>query len=314
MARKIIIDTDPGQDDAVAILLALASPELEVLGITAVAGNIPLKLTQTNTRKVCEVASRPDVKVYAGAVRPMVRPLVTAEHVHGDNGLNGIELPEPVMPLQEQHGVDYIIETLMKEESGTVTLCPLGPLTNIAMALTREPKIAERIKEIVLMGGGYFEGGNITPAAEFNIYVDPHAADVVFKSGVPIVVLPLDVTHKVLTTEKRIAAIRAINTHPAEVVASLLEFFERFDEEKYGTDGGPLHDPNVIAYLLKPELYSGRHCNVEIEIYSELTMGETVVDWWGVTDRTKNAYFINDVDADGFFSLLTERLARLPNY
>lgn len=314
MARKIIIDTDPGQDDAVAILLALASPELEVLGITAVAGNIPLKLTQTNTRKVCEVASRPDVKVYAGAVRPMVRPLVTAEHVHGDNGLNGIELPEPVMPLQEQHGVDYIIETLMKEESGTVTLCPLGPLTNIAMALTREPKIADRIKEIVLMGGGYFEGGNITPAAEFNIYVDPHAADVVFKSGVPIVVLPLDVTHKVLTTEKRIAAIRAINTHPAEVVASLLEFFERFDEEKYGTDGGPLHDPNVIAYLLKPELYSGRHCNVEIEIYSELTMGETVVDWWGVTDRTKNAYFINDVDADGFFSLLTERLARLPNY
>lgn len=314
MARKIIIDTDPGQDDAVAILLALASPELDVLGITAVAGNIPLKLTQTNSRKVCEVASRPDVKVFAGAVRPMVRPLVTAEYVHGDNGLNGIDLPEPTMPLQEQHGVDFIIETLMKEESGTVTLCPLGPLTNIAMALTREPRIAERIQEIVLMGGGFFEGGNITPAAEFNIYVDPHAADVVFKSGVPIVVLPLDVTHKVLTTEKRIAAIRALNTRPAEVVASWLEFFERFDEEKYGTDGGPLHDPNVIAYLLKPELYSGRHCNVEIEIYSELTMGETVVDWWGVTDREKNAYFINDVDADGFFSLLVERLARLPNY
>ena len=201
-SSKIIIDTDPGQDDAVAILLALASPELEVLGITAVAGNVPLTLTEKNARKICELAGKPETKVFAGAIRPLVRPLVTAEEVHGKTGLNGPDLPEPTMPLQKQHAVDFIVETLMHEPSGTVTLCALGPLTNIALALIREPSIAGRIKEIVLMGGGFFEGGNVTPTAEFNIYVDPHAADVVFKSGIPIVMMPLDVTHKALTTSQ----------------------------------------------------------------------------------------------------------------
>ena len=309
--RKIIIDTDPGQDDAIAILLALASPELEVVGITAVAGNVPLRLTEKNARKICELAGRPDVRVFAGAERPLLRRSVTAEHVHGKTGLDGPVLPKPTMPLQEQHAVDFIIETLMKEESGTITLCPLGPLTNIALALIREPRIAPRIKEIVLMGGGFFEGGNMTPAAEFNIYVDPHAADVVFRSGAPIVVMPLDVTHKALTTAARIEAIRSLGTRVGDAAAALLEFFERFDEEKYGTDGGPLHDPCVIAYLLRPELFTGRHCNVEVEISSELTMGMTVVDWWGVTDRSKNAMVMRDIDADGFFTLLTDRLARL---
>lgn len=309
--RKIIIDTDPGQDDAIAILLALASPELEVVGITAVAGNVPLRLTEKNARKICELAGRPDVRVFAGAERPLLRRSVTAEHVHGKTGLDGPVLPEPTMPLQEQHAVDFIIETLMKEESGTITLCPLGPLTNIALALIREPRIAPRIKEIVLMGGGFFEGGNMTPAAEFNIYVDPHAADVVFRSGAPIVVMPLDVTHKALTTAARIEAFRSLGTRVGDAAAALLEFFERFDEEKYGTDGGPLHDPCVIAYLLRPELFTGRHCNVEVEISSELTMGMTVVDWWGVTDRPKNAMVMRDIDADGFFTLLTDRLARL---
>ena len=192
--RKIIIDTDPGQDDAVAILLALASPELEVLGITAVAGNVPLALTEKNARKICELGGHPEVKVFAGAIRPMVREPVTAEEVHGKTGLNGPDLPEPTMPLQKEHAVDFIVETLMREKSGAVTLCPLGPLTNIALALVREPDIAPRIKEIVLMGGGFFEGGNVTPAAEFNIYVDPHAADVVPKSGIPVVMVPLDCT------------------------------------------------------------------------------------------------------------------------
>lgn len=309
--RKIIIDTDPGQDDAIAILLALASPELEVVGITAVAGNVPLRLTEKNARKICELAGRLDVRVFAGAERPLLRRSVTAEHVHGKTGLDGPVLPEPTMPLQEQHAVDFIIETLMKEESGTITLCPLGPLTNIALALIREPRIAPRIKEIVLMGGGFFEGGNMTPAAEFNIYVDPHAADVVFRSGAPIVVMPLDVTHKALTTAARIEAFRSLGTRVGDAAAALLEFFERFDEEKYGTDGGPLHDPCVIAYLLRPELFTGRHCNVEVEISSELTMGMTVVDWWGVTDRPKNAMVMRDIDADGFFTLLTDRLARL---
>jgi purine nucleosidase len=309
--QKIIIDTDPGQDDAVAILLALASPELDILGLTIVAGNVPLKLTETNARKICELAGKPETKVFAGASRPLMRNLVTAEEVHGQTGLNGPALPEPKMPLQEQFAVDFIVETLMAEKSGTVTLCPLGPLTNIALALIREPKIAKRIKQIVLMGGGFFEGGNVTPAAEFNIYVDPHAADVVLKSGIPIVMMPLDVTHKALTKATRVDAFRKLGTKVGIATAEMLEFFERFDEEKYGSDGGPLHDPCVIAYLIKPELFSGRDCNVAVETASELTMGMTVIDWWGVTKRPKNAMVMRDIDHDGFFALLVERLGRL---
>jgi purine nucleosidase len=309
--QKIIIDTDPGQDDAVAILLALASPELDILGLTIVAGNVPLKLTETNARKICELAGKPETKVFAGASRPLMRNLVTAEEVHGQTGLNGPDLPEPKMPLQEQHAVDFIVQTLMAEKSGTVTLCPLGPLTNIALALIREPKIARRIKQIVLMGGGFFEGGNVTPAAEFNIYVDPHAADVVLKSGVPIVMMPLDVTHKALTKATRVDAFRKLGTKVGIATAEMLEFFERFDEQKYGSDGGPLHDPCVIAYLIQPELFSGRDCNVSVETASELTMGMTVIDWWGVTKRPKNAMVMRDIDHDGFFALLVERLGRL---
>jgi purine nucleosidase len=310
-ARKIVIDTDPGQDDAVAILLALASPELDVLGITAVAGNVPLRLTQLNARKICELAGRPQTKVFAGAIRPMVRRLVTAEEVHGKTGLDGPDLPEPQMPLQEQHAVDFIVETLMAEEAGSVTLCTLGPLTNVGLALVREPRIAGRIREIVMMGGGFFEGGNVTPAAEFNIYVDPHAADLVFGSGIPITMMPLDVTHKALTTTRRVETFRRLATPVGIATAQMLEFFERFDEGKYGTDGGPLHDPCVVAWLLKPELFSGRHVNVSVETASELTMGMTVVDWWGVTKRPKNAQVMRDIDADGYFALLTERLGRL---
>jgi purine nucleosidase len=309
--RKIIIDTDPGQDDAVAILLALASSELDVLALTAVAGNVPLALTQTNARKICELAKRTDVPVYAGAIRPMMRSLVTAEEVHGRTGLDGPNLPEPTMPLQEKYAVDYLVETLMAEPEGSITLCVLGPLTNIALAMNREPRIIQRIREIVLMGGGYFEQGNVTPSAEFNIYVDPHAADVVFRAGVPVVMMPLDVTHKALTTHARVDAFRALGTQVGDATAALLDFFERYDEQKYGTDGGPLHDPCVIAYLLKPDLFKGRHCNVAIETASELTMGSTVIDWWGVTKRPKNALVMRDIDADGFFQLLTERLATL---
>ncbi len=310
--RKIIIDTDPGQDDAFAILLALASPEdVEVLGITAVAGNVPLHYTEKNARIICELAGKPDVPVFAGCDRPLARKLVTAEHVHGKTGLDGPALPEPVMALQPQHGVDFIIETLRQEPSGTVTLCPLGPLTNIAAAFQRAPDIVARVQQIILMGGAYFEVGNITPAAEFNIYVDPEAADIVFKSGVPLVVMPLDVTHKVLTTRARVEAFRGLGTEVGRMAAEWADFFERFDMEKYGSEGAPLHDPTVIAYLIDPGLFSGRHINVEIEVQSDLTRGMTVADWWGVTDRPANALFIGSVDADGFFTLLTERLARL---
>ncbi|MEM9872468.1 MAG: nucleoside hydrolase [Pseudomonadota bacterium] len=310
--RKIIIDTDPGQDDAVAILLALASPEeIEVLGITAVAGNVPLELTAKNALVICELAGKTDVPVLAGCDRPLGRALVTAEHVHGSSGLDGPDLPDPTIALTGGHAVDFIIDTLRNEAPGTVTLCPLGPLTNIATALQRAPDIADRMQQIVLMGGAYFEVGNITPTAEFNIYVDPEAADIVFKSGIDIVVMSLDVTHKALVTKPRNDAFRALGTPVGVAVAQMTDFFERFDKEKYGSAGAPLHDPCVTAYVIRPDLFTGRHVNVTVETASELTMGMTVADWWGVTDRAPNATFIGDIDADGFFALLTERLARL---
>jgi purine nucleosidase len=308
--RKIIIDTDPGQDDAVAILLALASPELNVLGITVVAGNVPLSLTERNTRKVVELSGRTDIPIYAGCAEPLDRKLVTAEHVHGRTGLDGPTLPDPRLQLQPEHAVDFLIETLRKTPD--VTLCPLGPLTNIATALTRAPDIASSIREIVLMGGGYFEGGNITPSAEFNIYVDPTAADIVFRAGVPITVLPLDVTHQALVIPSRVEAFRALPNRAGPAVAELTDFFERYDKEKYGSEGAPLHDPTVIAYLLDPTLFESRHINVTVETKSDLTLGATVADWWRVTDRPRNANWVRNINADGFFKLLTDRIATLP--
>ena len=309
--RKIIIDTDPGQDDAVALLLAIASPELDLLGVTVVAGNVPLALTEVNARKICELAGRPDLPVYAGCAAPLSRPLVTAEHVHGKTGLDGADLPEPTMKLQDAHAVDFIIETLRAADPDEITLCPLGPLTNIAAALTRAPEIAGKIAEIVLMGGGYFEQGNITPSAEFNIFVDPEAAKIVFGAGVKLTVIPLDCTHKALTDRARVDAFRALGTPVGEAVAGLTDFFERFDKEKYGSAGAPLHDPCVIAYLLQPDLFQGRFINIEIETASPLTLGATVADWWRVTDRAPNAMFMRDIDDERFFTLLTERLGRL---
>ena len=311
--RKIIIDTDPGQDDAFAILLALASPEeLEVLAITAVAGNVPLIWTERNARIICELAGRPDMPVFAGCDAPLHRKLVTAEHVHGKTGLDGPVMAEPTMPLQTRHAVEYLIETLRAEPPGTITLCPLGPLTNIASALLKAPDIAPRIAEIVLMGGACFEVGNITPAAEFNIYVDPQAADIVFKSGIPLVVASLDITHRALTCRPWVEGLRALGTRTGRICAEWADFFERYDTSKYGSEGAPLHDPCVIAYLLAPEMFTGRLINVEIEVQSELTLGMTVADWWGVTARKPNALFLGSIDAPAFFALLSDRLARLP--
>ncbi|WP_041527252.1 nucleoside hydrolase [Paracoccus aminophilus] len=310
MARKIIIDTDPGQDDAVAILLALASPELEVLGLSIVAGNVPLALTARNALKICELAGRADLPVYAGCDRPLKRPLVTAEEVHGKSGLDGVELPEPQMALQPQHAVDFLIETLRREAPGTVTLVPIGPLTNIATAFARAPEIVDRVQEIVLMGGAYFEVGNITPTAEFNIYVDPEAADLVFKSGAPLTVLPLDVTHKALTSRDWIEGMRKLG-RLGQAVASWTDFFERYDKEKYGSKGAPLHDPCTIGYLLRPDFFAGRFINVVIETQGEFTSGMTVADWWRVTGRPANANFIRDIDRDRFYELLTDRLTLL---
>ncbi|MEQ1321998.1 nucleoside hydrolase [Acinetobacter soli] len=307
--RQIIIDTDPGQDDAVAILLALASPELDVLAITTVAGNVPLSLTSVNARKVCELAGRPDIPVFAGCDRPLKRPLITAENVHGKTGLDGIELPEPKMQLRSEHSVDFLIETFRRAPEKSITICSLGPMTNTAQALLKAPDIATRIERIVLMGGGFFEGGNITPSAEFNMFVDPDAAKVVFAAGIPLTVIPLDVTHQALTSKEWVDGLRKMNNKVGPAVAAWTDFFERYDMEKYGSEGAPLHDPCVIGYMINPALFTGRWINVEIETDSPLTVGATVADWWNVTGRKANAEFLRSIDRDAFFQLLSERLA-----
>jgi purine nucleosidase len=311
--RRIIIDTDPGLDDAVAILLALAAPDdLELLGIVAVAGNLPLVQTERNARRVCELAERREVPVYAGCARPMLRPLATAAPVHAETSRERLLLPDPTMALQRQHGVDFLIETLRAADAGTITVCALGPLTNIAVALVKAPEIAGKVRELVVMGGAGFELGNVTPAAEFNMHVDPHAAAVVFDSGMPITMIPLDVTHQLITTPPRLAALRALGNRCGRAVAGLLTSFGRNRRGKFGSRSRALHDPSVVAYLLRPTLYDGREVNVAVETQSALTLGMTVVDWWGVTGRSVNARFMNTVDVDGFYKLMTKQLARLP--
>lgn len=309
--RPIIIDCDPGQDDAIGLLLAMSSPdELDILGVTTVAGNVPLALTERNARQVRDIAGRRDVPVYAGCSKPMVRDLITAEHVHGKTGIDGIDIVEPKQPLEKQHAVDFIVDTLSGADNDSITLVPMGPLTNIGQAFTKDPSILRNVEQIILMGGAMREGGNISPSAEFNILVDPHAADIVFRCGRPITVMGLDVTHQVLATPERRDLIRAIDNEAARATAGMLDFFNRHDTVKYGSKGAPLHDPCTIAFLLKPELFEGKICNISIETESELTMGNTAVDFWQVTDRPKNATWIHTVDADGFYNLLIERLSR----
>lgn len=313
MPRKIIIDTDPGQDDAVAIFLALASPELDVRAIVAVAGNVPLPRTSENARRILELAGRTDIPVYEGASRPLAAAQTTAEHVHGPTGLDGLDFTTPpAIAAQPESGITYLIDTIRAGTPGEYTLVALGPLTNLAIALTLAPDIAALVREIVLMGGAWSELGNITPAAEFNIYADPKAAEIVFGAGIPLAVLPLDVTHRCLATPARLAAFRAGGNRCSLAAADMLSFSERFDLAKYGWEGAPLHDPCTIAWLLQPEIFGGRSVNVRIETESSLSRGMTVVDWWKVTDRQANAQFLRDVDDTAFYDLLTARLARLP--
>ena len=310
--KQIILDCDPGQDDAVALALAMAAKdEIDLLGVTTVAGNVPLNLTQRNARIMCDICHRTDIKVYAGAEKPMAQPLVTAEHVHGKSGLDGIVIYEPTTPLEEKHAVDFIIETCLAAGNNSIFLVTTGPLTNIGLAIERAPAILSKIKEIILMGGALREGGNITPSAEFNIYVDPEAAQIVLRCGRPIVIMSLDVTHQVLTTRKRVDAIRNLDSTVGEPIASLIEFYERYDEEKYHLDGAPLHDPCTIAYLIKPDLFSLKEVNVEVETEGDFTRGATVVDYWDVTERTPNVQWAHSVDDEGFFKLLNMYLSKV---
>ena len=309
--RKVIIDCDPGQDDAIALFLAMSSPdELEVLGITTVAGNVPLELTQRNARMMCDIAELRDIPVFAGCDRPMALEPITAEYIHGVTGIDGVDVFEPETPLQDRHAVDFIIETLLAADESSVTLVPTGPMTNIATAIHREPEILGRIEQIVAMGGAMREGGNRSPSAEFNVLADPHAAEAVYDCGRPVTAMGLDVTHQVLSTRERVARIRAIGNPVAEATAGMLSFFHRYDTKKYGSEGAPLHDPCTVAWLLRPELFRTKRCNVSVEKDSTLTLGHTAVDFWEVTDRPPNVDWSYEVDADGFYDLLIERLGR----
>ncbi len=311
--RAVIIDCDPGQDDAIALLIALASPEdLHVLGVTCVAGNAPLTRTQTNARRVCELANRADLPVFAGCEGPLLRTLATAQKVPGESGLDGSGLPEePSMPLQDRHAVDFIVDTCLAAGDGEITLCVLGPMTNIAVAMTKAPGIAGKIREIAFMGGAALGPGNVTPSAEFNIFTDPHAAQIVFQSGAPLTMFGLDVTYKVITTPARLDAVAAIGTPAAAAACGMLRFYDRHDIARYGAPGAPLHDPCVIAWLLQPDLFRGKHVHLAVETGSDLTLGRTVADWWGVTGQTPNATIMDSVDSDGFYALLIDRLSRL---
>ena len=313
MKRKVIITADPGQEAAVALLMTFARPDVfDVLGVVSTAGNIDLTYTTENCLKVVELAGRPEIPVYRGCERPMLRPLVTAEHVHGPTGMDGYDLPAPRIRTQAQHGVDFIVDTLRAAAPGEVTILSQSPLTNLAMALIHAPDIAPKIREIVMMAGAYFEVGNITPAAEFNIYVDPEAADVVLTSGIPITMLPLDLTHRMRSTPERLARIAAIGNRAGTVLAALLRFSEAFDLQKYGWDGAPLHSPNVPAWILAPQLYESRLINVSIERHGELTLGMSVADWWQITDKPRNVTYVRSGDAAGLYDLIVETLARLP--
>lgn len=305
MPRPIIIDTDPGIDDAVAILLALASPEVEPLGLVAVAGNLPLAATARNARCIVELAGRPEIAVYAGCPRPIGPHRRDAEHAHGAGGLGDFVLPEPAGAVRAEHGVLYLIETLRRAAPNSITLCALGPLTNIAAALVMAPDIAAAVAELVVMGGGTH--GNVTPAAEFNIHCDPLAAALVFDSGLPIALVPLDVTEGVLSTPERVARLRRLGTRCGDAVATLI-----------GPRGGlgrppmAMHDPCVVAYLIAPELCRWHDAHVAVETHSPLTLGMTVIDRRGVPGRAPNARVIDAIDADAFYRLLAERIARLP--
>lgn len=302
--KPIIIDCDPGVDDAIALMLALKSPELIVKAITVVAGNVPLALTQRNARQICELLGRSDVPIYAGCPRPLVRSLITAEDIHGKTGLEGATLPEPSLPLQACHAVSFLIDTL-RSATEPITLATLGPLTNIAAAIVQAPDILQNIERIVMMGGG-ITCGNITPVAEFNIYVDPHAAHVVFEAEFPITLLSLDVTHQVLTTPARLDAIREIGNPVSEVAVAVLSHYGKADEERLGQVGAPLHDPCVIAYLLRPDLFTTYPGTVQVELNSSLTLGQTVVSLAKAEHPTVD--IVQTVNAAGIYELLTKRL------
>ncbi len=308
----LIIDTDPGADDVVALLLAMASPdELKIRAITTVAGNVRLDKTSRNARLAREWGGREDIPVYAGAPKPLLRTPIYAANIHGEEGLPGVPVHEPRQGLAKGNAVQYLIDTLGKAEPHSITLAMLGPQTNLALALIQAPEITRGIKEVVVMGGAHFNGGNITPVAEFNLFADPEAAEVVLGSGVKLTYLPLDVTHKVLTSDARLTQLAAVNNQASKRVVDILNAYIKADMAHYGMPGGPVHDASVIAYLLKPELFKGRQIHLQVDSREGPTYGQTIADWYNTLEQPSNVMWIDSADAQGFFDLLSTRLARL---
>lgn len=301
--RKIILDCDPGHDDAVAILLAGRHPALDLLGITVVAGNQTLEKTTRNALNVCQYLGI-NVPVCAGYSRPMVREQIIAANIHGESGLDGPVFDPLTKKLDERHAVDFLIETLLASD-GDITLVPTGPLTNVAMAMRKEPKIIEKIKEIVLMGGSY-QLGNVTPAAEFNIYADPEAAYVVFHSGRPIVMMGLDLTRQAMCYPVIVERMKKANTKASKLFGELMAFFNKMQLKNFGWEGGPLHDPTCIAYLIDPSCIETKAMYTEIELRSELCYGRTVCDYFGVLNKEPNSQVALKLDVDKFWDIVEE--------
>lgn len=303
--RNVILDCDPGHDDAISIIIAAsAASDLNILGITTVAGNVEVEKNTINTLKICELLEL-DVPVVQGARRPLVKASEIAPEIHGETGMDGPELPDPQIEVTEGHAVDFIIEQVMNS-SEQVTLVPTGPLTNIAMALIKEPRIIENIDEIVLMGGGTF--GNWTPAAEFNIFVDAEAAKVVYDSSVPVTMFGLDVTHQVIATDDIIERVGKIDNKVAVFVKELLIFFGETYKNHFGFNGGPIHDACTTMYLLKPELFKTEYLNVTVETKGEYSYGMTVIDTLSVTGREPNTNVAFGADTEAFWRLFEEIL------
>ena len=310
MTRKIILDCDPGHDDAIAIILALGTPGIDVLGITTVGGNQTLEKVTRNALSVLRVCRDTDLRVYPGCARPLVRQPEVAPSIHGESGLDGVELPEPAGPPQDEHAVDYIIRTVMEHEPNTVTLVPTGPLTNIALAVRREPRIVERVREVVLMGGGYHTG-NWSATAEFNIKVDPESAHIVFNEPWPLTMVGLDLTHQALATPEVEEQIRAIGSDCGGFVLGLLDFFRQSYRANQGFEHPPVHDACAVAYLIDSSVVTTRRVPLDVELRGELTVGMTVADFRMPAPENCTTQVAVDLDHGKFWHMVTEAIARV---
>ena len=306
--KKIVLDCDPGHDDAIAILLAGLSDGIDLLGITTVAGNSYLENTTRNALIVSELAGL-DVDVYPGSSKPLVRDQILAHDIHGYSGLEGADLPKPTRKPKNVHAVEFMAATI-KKNFGDITLVATGPLTNVALFALRYPELVKGIEEIVIMGGG-IAFGNVTPVAEFNIFSDPEAADIVFRLDVPKVLAPLDMTHKAAITQKELEKMRSFNSDVLNTIADLLSYFMKTYKDVFGIDGAPLHDPTTIAYLIDPGMFTWEDYNIVVELRGEYTYGQTVADIWKTTGRDPNTRVLMDIDRERFFDLLLKELSKL---